>query len=413
MTRRRWLPWSILAVVLLLEFGLLLALILGGEALVDFLAYQRAADAIADGRSPYADPATAQEAWRAMHRVLIEGHEADEIIPGPYLYPPSLALLLDGTGLPQAVFLVLIVASVAAICMILLDASTAPEPRLVLAVALSADVLLTVSGGNAEIVLVALSVLGCRLFHLGRPGLAGLAAAVVLLVKPFFALLFVAFAVLRLGVAEGRPAVLRRTLLAAGTAALLVGLEALRWPGWLRSDFLTYMSAASDYTYLALPSEVQRPLSDWNRAPLQVLVTFGLPVGAAQAATLAIWAAVLGLSVGVLRHRLEFAPAFALAWVIFLFARPMTLTLSFFEFFALAALWPLAGRRERRLLGLGAGLLVASHWAALALTLLGVAPRLATLQTAALPWETVLVLPATFALLLVFLRRPPALAAPR
>ena len=97
---------------------------------------------------------------------------------------------------------------------------------------------------------------------------------------------------------------------------------------------------------------------------------------------------------------LGFPLAFALALVLFYWGRPVGWVLAYLEVVLLVALWPALGRWQRPAL-LGAALaLMASRWWALALTLQGQGLLLLTLQPAHPAWETWLVLPASWLLLL-------------
>ena len=70
-----------------------------------------------------------------------------------------------------------------------------------------------------------------------------------------------------------------------------------------------------------------------------------------------------------------------------------------------AAAWPiLQGWRRVALLGAALGLM-ASPWWALVLTMRGQGMPLFTLQSAQLPWETCLVLPGSWLLLLAMMSR--------
>jgi len=84
---------------------------------VDYQAYQRAAVALARGASPYQTPAQSLAVWRSYHhletairgrRSLVSGGRAswgDPLTrppPGPYLYLPTLALLVRQLHLTAA-----------------------------------------------------------------------------------------------------------------------------------------------------------------------------------------------------------------------------------------------------------------------------------------------------------------------
>ncbi len=85
--------------------------------------------------------------------------------------------------------------------------------------------------------------------------------------------------------------------------------------------------------------------------------------------------------------------------------RPVGWTLVYLDLVVCVAAWPALTRAGRALLLVGVVALLLSHWAALALTGLGEGLPLLTLQPADRPWETWLVLPAAWALVLWAARR--------
>jgi len=86
-------------------------------------------------------------------------------------------------------------------------------------------------------------------------------------------------------------------------------------------------------------------------------------------------------------------------------ARPITLALPFLEMFVVSAVWPYLSGRSQRVLLIGAGFLIVSHWVALILAVTWVTPALLTLQTARMPFETLIVIPICLVLCLYALRK--------
>jgi hypothetical protein len=230
--------------------------------------------------------------------------------------------------------------------------------------------------------------------------------AAVLLVKPQFLLLLLAFGALWLVAAPSpRPApmkVLGMTLLIGA----LLALEAWRWPETARVDFLTYLSNPADLQYFALPPESQWPMDIWNRAPVQVLLHNGLTYEQAQGAAMALYLVFVLASVLLLRRvGITFAAAFSLAYVLFLIGRPITWSLPMLALFTLTAVWPQLSRRVRVIAGTVAFAIGVTHWIAFALFASGTWPGLLTLQVPGVPWETLLVLPSAWAILVFGTRR--------
>jgi hypothetical protein len=204
------------------------------------------------------------------------------------------------------------------------------------------------------------------------------------------------------------PLPMRRTVntwLAAGAAAgLLLLVEVLTWGPGLQAQTLTYFQEAMAYHWFTLPVAEQTPMSNWNRTPLQTLITLGVAAAPAQALALGLWALLTGITVWCVRGRtLTFPLAFALALVLLYWGRPVGWTLVYLEFVVILAVWPALRGWPRwtrwALLG-AAGALMLSHWAAFLRTAQGLDMTFLTLQTAALPWETWVVLPLSWALLL-------------
>ena len=105
-------------------------------------------------------------------------------------------------------------------------------------------------------------------------------------------------------------------------------------------------------------------------------------------------------------RRLSFARAFAVASVLLYLGRPVGWTLVDLDLVVGVAAWPALPRAGHALLLVGIVALLLSHWAALVLTGLGAGLPLLTLQSADRPWETWVVLPLAWALVLWAARRP-------
>jgi hypothetical protein len=256
------------------------------------LTYQIAAEKVARGESPYASAADDLATWRVYHRLEEQLRDPDApeplVRPGPYLYPPTLALLIAHTGIGPVAFAVMLVSSVVAFARMWLKASALPGVWLLLVV-LSWDICAAVSGGNAELVLLAAIMAAARLLWSPQPLLATPFIAFALLVKPFYALFFATF-LMMLSIAHRSPGAPRPGQLAAAgvVTLLLVGVEVFRWEGDLRAEALELMGDAIDHQWFVLPVGDQTPMSIWNRTPMQGLVNAGVSPSVAFAASLVL-----------------------------------------------------------------------------------------------------------------------------
>jgi len=400
----------------LIGAGLLAATVRGGSEPVDYRTYHRAAAALARGASPYQTPAQSLTLWRSYHRLdaairaahTLRAAGSDPLAqtpPGPYLYLPTLALLVWQVHLTAVPWELLDLACIVAFPLLLLRWAWASWWWLLL-VAGSWDVWATYSGGNVEGLLLTATLLTARLLWPPRPLgwvailLAAVLVAFVVLAKPFYVLFFVAFGlVLLLGAGEPRRATLRSLGAVAGLVLVLLAGEVVRWGPALRGDALRYLAHTLDAQWFVLPVAQQTPMSAWNRTPLQALIALGLPAAPAQVVAGLVWLAVLAASAWLVRgRRLSFAPAFALAFVLLYLGRPVGWTLVDLDLVVGVAVWPALPRVGRALLLVGVVALLLSHWAALVLTGLGAGLPLLTLQPADRPWETWIVLPAAWAL---------------
>ena len=416
--------WGLFCLWLLAQLPFFIRLAERGRSPIDFLTYRRAADALARGESPYATPERGLEVCREFHAMETEllaaaargqGPEAARELeagpqrPGLYIYPPTLALLIAQLDVSAPAFTALIMLSILGFAGAWLAGARAGPVWLGL-IMLSWDVLASWYGGNVELVLLLTALLAAELLWAGRAPLAAPLIALAILIKPTYGLFFVAFGLLMLVRRPGEAVpVLRSLVIAAGLSLVVVAVEVFRWGPELRTEALRYTLRAADYMCFGLPPAEQTPLSAWNRTPLQALVSAGVPYPAAQPAALGLW--MLFVAVTLWRARgtaLSFAQAFALALVLLYWGRPVGWGLVYLEVVLLAATWPsLRGWEKPALLG-AALALIGSHWWALALTLRGEGMPLLTLQPADLPWETWLVLPVSWLLLLRALPPPGA-----
>jgi hypothetical protein len=414
----------------------------GGVYRVDFLTYWRAADALAAGGNPYGTPEASRAVWRRFHAdesellagaargqgtAVLQEQQARPASPGPYLYPPTLASLVAQLDLTGPAFSLLSLGAVAGFAVLWLSLAGLGGWWLLL-LAGSWDLLASVVGGNVELLVLCLALVAARLLWAERARVSIWAAppmALVLLVKPFYALLFLGLGALRLGAAPrgGRGRTLVALVAPGAAAALLVGAEVARWGPGLRAEALGYLGHALEYQWYALPLDEQTPMSAWNRTAMQALVSTGAPPGGAQAAAYGLWVALTGVTVGVVgvtRRRAErpvghlprpgapplpFALAFGVSFVLLYWARPVGWTFVYLEIVVAGAAWPWLRKGERAALLIAFLLLAASHWWALATTVAGQGMAFLTVQGAGVPWESWLVLPACWLVLLLALAR--------
>ena len=387
-----------------------------GQSPIDFLAYHRAADALKQGGSPYLRPDQSLQIWRSFHQAEVDlraaaargqGREMlGELLsrpqqPGPYLYPPTLALLISQLQISAPVFGGLILAAILGFGWLWLRATSACGAWLGLII-FSWDVLASLSGGNVELALLFATLLAGRLLWDRRPMLAAPLIALVVLIKPFYSMFFIAFGLLQLASGPAPTRVALRSLALAGVGAVaIVTVEVYRWGSRLQADTLHYLLHALDHQWLVLPIAEQTPMSAWNRAPLQGLVSAGMPAHAAQWAALGLWLAFVAVTTWRARRvQLPFSLAFALAFVLLYWGRPVGWGLIYLELVVVVAVWPYVPRWQGIALICAALALMASHWWALAMTSRGDGLPLFTLQSAGWPWETWLVLPLSWLLVL-------------
>jgi hypothetical protein len=184
-----------------------------------------------------------------------------------------------------------------------------------------------------------------------------------------------------------------------------MALEIWSWGAFLRQETGRYLQQVLEHHWFVLPVEQQTPLSIWNRTAMQGLVNAGLAADTAQWLSVGLGLAALGLTLWHAWNRpLSFARCFALALVLLYWTRPVGWGLVYLEIVVVVTLWPsLRIGWPRGLLLSGALVLLASHWLALVLTIQGYWLRLLTLQSAEFPWETWLLLPVCWLMLLLYL----------
>lgn len=408
--------WLLFAVWLLGSVAFVVDSAQRGIVPIDFLAYQRAAEAISKNQSPYATAGESREIFRSFHRLESELQAAQALgkgrdvlrefatrpqQPGPYVYPPTLALLINQFNLDGVAFTAVIMASVLGFVLIWFRA-TGAHPGWLLLVIGSRDLSATLLGGNVELLLLFTTLAAGRLLWDHRLIWATPLIAFVVLTKPFYALFFVTllllWAVQLRGTEQENP---RALMVAAGILLLLLTAELYRWGPDLRAEALVFYLNAGDAMWTALPLAEQSPLSAWNRTPLQGLINLGMAATGAQVTALGLWVLFLGVSLWLARRTaLNFPLAFGLAMTLLYWGRPAGYGFNYLELVVSIVVWPSLVRWQRlAVLVLMAGIM-GSRWWALVETLRGENLSLLTMQTVAWPWETWLVLPFFWLLLL-------------
>ena len=331
-------------------------------------------------------------------------HVGGRRIVGPYVYPPTLALWMVRLKLNVSVFLIFMAASVYGFSWLWLKSNAASSGWLLLIVG-SWDVLLSLGAGNVEMLLLFLALLGAWLFWRRQGVLAAGPTAFAILIKPFYAFFFTAFGLLMLALAdaENRKQVLKTLALASAVVVTLIGLDVSGWGPELRSQAATYLSNAMAYQWFELPVNQQTPIEVCGIGPFcrDLSALAGLPQSA-QLASLGMGVIMIGASMGrIWGRRLSFAAVFAVAFVIFYWIRPVGWGLPYLEVVMLVTLWPILKNHLERsvLLALAIGLML-SHWLALFFTSQVHGLRLLTLQGSEFTWETWLILPLCWGLLL-------------
>jgi len=182
---------------------------------------------------------------------------------------------------------------------------------------------------------------------------------------------------------------------------LIMTVEITRWGSELQTEALRFYLHASDHLWTALPVSEQSPLSAWNRTPMQGLINLGVPVFSAQMLALVLWMLFGGITLWQARKvTLSFPLVFALALTLLYWGRPAGYGFNYLELVLASVVWPgLRGWQKPVFLAAIAGVM-ASRWWAFFETLRGESMSLLTLQSPGFPWETWLVLPLSWLLLL-------------
>jgi hypothetical protein len=226
--------------------------------------------------------------------------------------------------------------------------------------------------------------------------------ALVLLIKPFYALFFVAFLVLQgLSPVAGKGLAPRSLIVPGLVMLVLTTAEICRWGSVFRAETLGFYLNASDHLWISLPLSEQSPLSAWSRTPMQGLINLAVPVPLAQALALGLWMLFGGVTLWMARKvSLSFPMVFALALTLLYWGRPAGYGFNYLELVMASVVWPcLRGWQKSVFLAMLVGVM-ASRWWAFVETLRGESMSLLTLQTASFPWETWLVLPLSWLLML-------------
>lgn len=415
------LPWLLFAGLYFALTAGIVATLQTGPLPPDLATYVHAADRLRSGDPLYLSPQATQSVWRAMHAIepvnVVENPDAAAVnnIPGPYLYPPTLALWYLRLGLTPGVWMWLSYGSIVGFALVWLASAggagmgaerTHRSGWWVLLALFSLAVFNTLGGGNVEGLLLFCTLVAARLIwsygRLWTAPVAALLIAIVVLIKPFYALFFAAFGLLvMISARNDRPRAWRYLIVTALLALVFIAVDVLLWGAALRQEAVAYLSNALAHQVYALPVAEQTPMSIWNRTLMQGLVALGVRAELAQQLALVVWGVGVAVTLWIVRgRRISFALAFGLALVLLYWARPVGWGFVYLELVVLTTAWPALGRWPRVILLSATLLYMLSHWLALFLTLQGVWLRLMTLQSAAFPWEAWLIAPLAWLVLL-------------
>ncbi len=321
-------------------------------------------------------------------------------IVGPYLYPPTLANIISSLQINSlGMAAMLSIASIVFVGFWLY--LTKQSSAWTILVMVSLECILGIVSGNIELLLLLGSLLGgyWAIYH-SRIA-AALIIAMLLLIKPFYAMFFVALALLaycNLADQVARQALIKRIASIAALALGLIGLEIWRWDAGLRHETFTYLTNTLEYQWFNFAVAEQSPMSMWNRTPLQALINLGLSPSTAQMLAIALWLLLLGVSCWVVwRKQIGFPLLYGLGLILLYWGRPVGWSFSFIEFIILSLVWPQLTIWGR--IGLSTAMLglISSRWIALSLTIQAQGMPLNTLQTTNFAWESWLVLPICLA----------------
>jgi hypothetical protein len=407
--------WTLFIGWLLLQPLLMIQVSRAGKRPVDFLSYELAAQSLTTQTTPFGDTIASAATWRLFHareqevlqapdpssrRSILDRHAREPQHPGPYIYPPSLALFIGFFGVNGLLFGIITVLAVGLFAWLWIKTNR-QHPAWLLLIVGSVEVFSTLHGGNVELILLCLTLSSALLLWQHHGLLAAPLIAIILLIKPFYVLFFLVFAVFQYTAQQQKRQTVRNILTAGIASLVLIGVEFLHWGTPLRNQTLTYLSQAFDYQWFALPLNEQTPMSIWNRTPLQWFVSSGIPLTTAQWIAGLVWGICFLSAVWLCRSRLlPFPIVFALALTLFYIGRPIGWTLIYLDLVIVTSLWPILSRKMKiGLLAITAGVLISRWWAFLA-TLQGESMQLMTMQHPAFPWETLVLLFGSWLLLL-------------
>ena len=383
--------------------------IVGGELPPDWLTYERATQALSQQEEIYPTVQEARATWLQIHRLeaeLTQTGSATSALQriGPYLYPPTLALLIARTQLYPTLWIAALSLALLSFTALWLRATQAAGRGVLLVVgALSST--LAIAAGNVELLLLTATLGAAWLWWQQKVwwAVAGM-IALTLLIKPFYALFWISWTLVWLATIDkiAPPALARRYMFRVGLLTiLLIALEVTLWEPAIRGAAFAYFSDALAYQWFTLPLAQQTPMSIWNRTFMQALINAGVGAEAAQIGSWLLWG--VGTLITVRRVRestLTFSTAFALCFVLLYMGRPVGWGFVFLEFVVVLAAWPTLTKKQQAVLLVATLALMLSRWLALVLTAQGRWLRLMTLQSAQWPWESWLVLPACWLVLL-------------
>lgn len=423
----RWaevIPWLLLLIWFLLPTMSVIGQIQRGEPLpADLATYYRAAERLRAGEPLYETPDEARSIWLTIHALERANYLADinaasaANIPGPYVYLPALAIWIYWLGLQPAICMALIYLAVIGVGLIwhfVVRTQAAPAwatiPRssgwLLIMIGSPALLLSLSTTGNIEPVLIFVTLVATLALWRGQPFLSSPLIAFIVLVKPFYALLFIAFGLLLFAnPAHPRGKSWSRVSATLLLSLLIIAIAVVTWGRLLWQPTLDFVRNAFAYHWFVLPIDQQTPLSIWNRTPLQGLINLGVMPQRAQQLAFGSWGFMLLLTFWLTwGRRIALPLTFALALVLLYWGRPVGWSFLFLEIVVILAAWPTLYHWQRGLLLIAVLALMTSHWLALIWTLQGVWLRLVTMQSASLPWESWLVLPLAWLALIAAAR---------
>jgi hypothetical protein len=397
--------------------GIAITSIDSGIIPMDFQTYRVAAQAIYSGRDPYPSSSQSLLIWQSVHRFATQLPRSDGILMrfeelaqdtarpelhGPYLYPPTLAQVITLPGVDAKTF-TLAAATSAAIFFLLWRRVSNCADWWVLTTLGSLDVVVLVGFGNVELILLLAALVAARLLWTRHPFLASPLITLTCVVKPFYLILFVSIALMDL-LSQRRPTRLSLQMYTtAGFASLALGvIEVLRWGPALQQAALDFFLNSLSTQWFTLPADQQVPMSIWNRTALQGFVSAGMAPTASELAALATYSGALALTLIRIRGaRPEFPVIFALGVTLLYWARPVGWGLAYMALLVPTSIWRESGTRLRTaLITVACGLLL-SQWWALAMTATTAGLPQITLQPAGFAWETWIVLPSSWLVLMI------------